>query len=150
MIEEYVPSNHQNDIFYERFIEQRSRDLINPSTTEEHDSFPFPIEPLRSIPSTSKPNRSSMHSNDSGITSTFASSCTPVLSYAISIETSTPIHLLLNKHNLINCRPGNSSVQFNNLFAIVPPAWLEVMSHRAMKSPNIIARSQITWILSQY
>ena len=69
MVEEYVPSDHQHDNFYERFMEQRTRDLSNPSTTEEHDSFPFPKEPLRSIPSTSKPKRYSMHSNNSGTSS---------------------------------------------------------------------------------
>ena len=90
MIEEYVTSDHQNDISYERFMEQRTRDLNNPSTTEEHDSFPFPIEPLRSISSTNKPQRSSMHSNDSGITSPLAYSRIPVLSPAIPAETSTP------------------------------------------------------------
>ena len=90
MIEEYVPSDHQNDNFYERLREQRTRDLKNSSTTEEHDSFPFLIDPLRSIPSISKPKRSSMQSNDSGITSPFASSRTPVLSPAIPTETSTP------------------------------------------------------------
>ena len=90
MMEEYVPSDHRNDNFYERFMEQRTRDLNNPSTTEEHDSFPFPIEPLRSIPSISKPKRSSMQSNSSGFTSPFASSRTPVLSPAISTEMSTP------------------------------------------------------------
>ena len=83
MIEEYVPSDHQNDNFYERFMEQRTRDLNNPNTAEEHDSFPIPIEPLRSISSTNKQQRSSMHSNDSGITSPLASSQTPVLSPAI-------------------------------------------------------------------
>ena len=88
-IEEYVPSDHQNDKFYERFMEQRSRDLNNPSRTEERDSFPFPIEPLRSLSSTNKPKRSSMHSNDSGITSPLASSRTAVLSPAIPTETST-------------------------------------------------------------
>ena len=71
-------------------MEQRARDLNNQATTEEHDSFAFPIEPLRSILSTNKPKRSSMHSNDSGITSPFASSRTPVLSPAIPTETSTP------------------------------------------------------------
>ena len=90
MIEEYVPPDRQNDNFSERFMEQRTRDLNNPSTTEEHDSFPFPMEPLRSFPSTTKPKRSSMHSNDSGISSPLASSRTPVLSPAIPIETSTP------------------------------------------------------------
>ena len=89
MVEEYVLSNHQNDNFYERFMEQRTPDLFNPSTTEEHDSFPFPIEPLRSISSPNKPKRSSMHSNDSGIISPFATSRTPVLSPAIPTETST-------------------------------------------------------------
>ena len=90
MIEEYVPSDHQNDIFYERFMEQRTRALNNPSITEEHGSFPFPIEPLRSISSTNKPKRSSMHGNDSGITSPIAFSRTSVLSPAILTETSTP------------------------------------------------------------
>ena len=65
MIEKYVPCDYRDDNFYERFMEQRTRDLINPSTTDEHDSFPFPIEPLRSISSTNQPKRSSMHSNDS-------------------------------------------------------------------------------------
>ena len=84
-----VPSDHQNDNFYERFMEQRTRDLNNPSTTEEHDSFPIPIEPLRSISSTNKLRRSSMHSNDSGTISAPASSRTPLLSPAIPTETSS-------------------------------------------------------------
>ena len=71
-------------------MEQRTRDLKNPSITEEHDSFQFPIEPLRSISSATKPKRSSMHSNDSGITSPLASSRTPVLSHANPTEISTP------------------------------------------------------------
>ena len=90
MIEEHVPSDHQNDKFYERFMEQRTRDLNKPSKTEEHDSFPFPIEPLRSISSTNQPKRSNMHSNDSGITSPLAFSRTPVLSPTIPAKTSTP------------------------------------------------------------
>ena len=90
MIEEYVPSDHQNDNFYERFMEQRTRKLNNPSTTEENDSFPIPIEPLRYFASTNKLKRSSMQSSDSGKTSTLASSRTPVLSPAIPMETSTP------------------------------------------------------------
>ena len=87
MIDEYVPSNYPNDNFYEGFMEQRTRDLNNPSATEEHDSFPFPIEPLRPSSSMNKSKRSSMHSNDSGITSPLASSRTPVLSPAIPVGT---------------------------------------------------------------
>ena len=90
MIEEYVPSDQQNDNFYERFMEQRTPDLNNPSISEEHDSFPFPIEPLRFSPPTNKPKRCSRHSNDSGITSPLASSRTLVLSPAITMGTSTP------------------------------------------------------------
>ena len=90
MIEKYVPSDHQNDNFYQRSMKQRSRDLNNPSTTEEHDSSPFLIEPLRSFSSTNKPERPSMHSKDSGITSPLVSSRTPVLSSAISVDTSSP------------------------------------------------------------
>ena len=90
MIEEYVPPNHQKDNFYERSMEQRTKDLNKPSTTEKHDYFPFPIERLRSSSSTNKPKRSSMHSNDSRITSPLAFSGTPLLSPAIQTETSTP------------------------------------------------------------
>ena len=71
-------------------MEQRTPDLNNLSTTEEHDSFPFPIEPLRSFSPTNKPKRSSMQSNDSGVTSPLAFFRTPVLSPAIPTETSTP------------------------------------------------------------
>ena len=150
MIAEYVPSNQQNDNFYEHFLEHCTRGLDNPSRTEDHGSFPIPIEPLQSIPSIRKPKRSSMQSNGSGITSPFASSRTPVLSPAIPTETSTPIHLLLSKHNLLNCRTGNTSVRFNKLFVTVPPEWPEKALIRALKSPNKTPRSQITRILSQY
>ena len=149
MIEEYVPYDYQKNNFYERFMEQRTRDLNNPSKAEAHDSFSIQIKPLRSISSTNKPKRSSMHSNDSGITSPLASSRTPVLSPAVPTEKSTPIHLLLSKHNMLNCRPGNTSVQFNNLFTIVAPSWPKIAFNRALKSPNTITRSQITRILSQ-
>ena len=47
VIEKNVPPDHQNYYFYECFMEQRAQNFKNPSTTEEHDSFPFPIEPLR-------------------------------------------------------------------------------------------------------
>ena len=150
MIEEYVPSDHQNDNFYERFMERRTRYLNNPSMTGVQDSLPFPIEPLRSISSTNKPKRFSTHSNDSRNTSPLASSRTPVLSPEIPMGTSTPIHLLLNQHNLLNCRSGNLLDQFNNLFVTVPPAWLEMALNRVPKSPNIVARSQFTRILSQF
>ena len=90
MIEEYVPFSHQDYNLYERFMEQSTEDLNNPNTTEDHVTFQFPIQPLRSLSSINKPKRSSMHSNDSGITSTFVSSCTPVLSSATIMETSTP------------------------------------------------------------
>ena len=70
-------------------MEQRTRDLNNPSITEEHDSSPFPKEPLRSVPSNSQ-KRLSTRSNDSEIISPHASSRTPVLSPAIPLERSTP------------------------------------------------------------
>ena len=123
MIKEYVPSDHQNDNFYERFMEERNRDLNFPSTAEEHDFIPFPIEPLRSVPSIHKSKRSSMQSNDSGITSPFASSRTPVLTPAIPTETSTPHPSSSQQAQLLNCRTGHTSVRFNNLFVTVPPEW---------------------------
>ena len=107
-IDEYVPSIHHNDNFYERYLEQRARDLYNPITTVERHSFPFPIEPLRSTSSTNKPKRSSTHSEDSGCTSSLTSSRTFVLSLAFPVDTSTPIHLLLSMHKLLNCCPGTS------------------------------------------
>ena len=92
MIGEHTHSNRQIDNFYKGFMEQRTRDLYNSSTTEKHVSFPFPIEPLQCFSSTNKPKRSSMHSNHSGIFSSLASSRNPVLSPAIPTETSTPHH----------------------------------------------------------
>ena len=77
-------------IFYERFKEQRARTSIEPCTTDEQDSFSFPIEPSGSILSTNKPKKLSTHSNDSRFTSQLAPSRTLVLSPAISIEKSTP------------------------------------------------------------
>ena len=149
MIEEYVPSDHQNDNFYERFMEQRTRNLNNPSTTEENDSFPIPIEPLRCFPSTKKPKRSSMHSNDSGITSPLASSRTPALSPAIAMETSTP-HPSSQHVQPAQLSSGNILAQFNKLFVTMPLAWLEIALYRALKSPNTIAHSPTIPILNQY
>ena len=147
MIEDYVPSNHQNDNFYERFMQQRSRDLNNPSITEEHDSFPFPIEPLRSILST----------NDLVCIVTILELLlhllllAPLCYHLQFLRKLQPlIHLFLSMHKLFNCRPGNMLVQFNNLFVRVPPAWLQIVLNRSLKSPNKFARSQITRILSQY
>ena len=149
MVEEYVPSDHQNDNFYERFMEQCTRHLNIPITTEEHDSFPFPIEPLRPIPSTSKPKRSSMHSKDSAITSPLASFRTPILSPAISMGTSTP-HPSSQAAQPAHLPLREPVAQFNNLFVTVPPVWLKIALNRLPKSPNIIARSQITRIFSQF
>ena len=71
MIDKNVPPDHQNDKFYDHLMEQRARYLINPITTEEHDSFLFSIEPLRSI-SLNPQKRPSTHSNDSWIISPLA------------------------------------------------------------------------------
>ena len=78
-------------------MEQRARTLNNPSTTYERDTFPFPIEPLRSISSTNKPKRLSMHSNDSEITSPLAFPGSHMLSPAVPVGTSTP-HPSTSKH----------------------------------------------------
>ena len=150
MIEEYVPSNHQNDNFYERFMEQRTGDLNIPTITEEHDSFPFPIEPLRSVSSTNKPKRSSIHSNDSGIT--FPLLLLSPLCYRLQFlrKLQPPIHLLLSMHRLLHCRPGNILARFNSFFVTVPPAWLKKALNLVPNSPNTIAHSPTTPIFSQY
>ena len=128
MIEKYVPSNYSNDNFYECFMEKRTRDLNNPSATEEHDSFPFPIEPLRPISSTNKQKRSSMHSNDSGITSPLASPRTPVLSPAIPVGTSTP---------------GSSSSQHNQPVQTPPREHLSPIQQFIRNSATRMARSSV-------
>ena len=141
--------DHQNDNVFQRFMDQRTRELNNPSTTEEHDSFPFPKEPLRSISPTNKPKRSNTHSNESWSSSPLATSRIYVQSHALPMETSTPIHLLLRMHKLLNRCPGNISVRFNSFLVTVPPAWLEIASTCAPNSLETIARNQIAAILSQ-
>ena len=130
-MEEYVPPDYRNDNFYERFMERRTRDLNNLSTTEEPDSFPFPIEPLRSIPSISTPKRSRMQSNDSGSISPLASSRTSLLSPAIPTETPTPHPSSSLQAQPAQLSPGNILVRSSNSFAIVPLAWLETALDRA-------------------
>ena len=125
MIEEYVPSDYQDDNFYERFMEQRTQDLNKPSTTDEHDSFPFPIELLRSFrPQTSR--------NDLVCIVTIQelllhSLLLALLCYLLQFLPKHPLpsHLLLKQHNLLICRPVNLLARFNNLFVIAPHEWLE-------------------------
>ena len=90
MTEEYVPLDRQDDNFYQRFMEQRARDLNNPSTTDKNDSFPFPIKPLPSALSKYHRKRLDTHGSDSGFSSPIALSRSMVLSPAAPIETSTP------------------------------------------------------------
>ena len=149
MIEDFVPSDHQNDNFYERFMEQRTRDLNNPITTEEHDPSPFPKEPFY-------PLRPQASRNDPVCIVTILELLLHLLLLAplcyrlhFPRKHQPSIHLL-SKHELLNCRPGNTSVQFNILFVRVPLAWSIIALNRALKSPNIIARSQITLIPGQY
>ena len=88
-----------------------------------------------------------MHSNDSGITSPFASSRTLMLSPAIPMETSTP-------------RPSSSQAAqpphlpprepLSPIQQFIRNSATRMTRNRAPKSPNIIARSQVTRILSQY
>ena len=90
-MEKYVPPDHQNDRFYERFTEQRARDLNNSSTTDEHDSLPFPIEPSQSTPSQNQRKLLDTHGSDSGVKSPLAFSPSPVLPPSNPIDTSTPL-----------------------------------------------------------
>ena len=149
MIEENVPSHYQNDNYYEHFMEQRARDLNNPSTIEEHDSFFFPMEPLRSISSTNKPRRPSTHSNDSGINSPLAYSRTPVLSLAISVETSTP-----NPSNSQHAQTAELSARehLSPIQQIIRNSATNMARKSAKlrsKEPKKIGCNQITPILSQ-
>ena len=69
MIEEYVPMDRRHDDFYERFMEQRFQKINNPRQSSTEDSFPFPIEPLRTAPITLPHKRVSNASSDSGVNS---------------------------------------------------------------------------------
>ena len=71
-------------------MEQRTRDLNNPSATEVLDSLPFPIESLRSSSSKDQGKRLSTHSSDSGINSPFALHRLPALSPATLLEITNP------------------------------------------------------------
>ena len=142
MIEEYVPPDHQNNNFYQRFMEQSARDLNNPTTTDEHDPFPFPVEPLQSILFKDQRKQLDTHSSDSGVNSPFVLLRSPTLSPATPIETSTPIHLLHSKPKLLNHHAKDRIARFNNLFAIVQIC--------APKSLSIFAHNRITPIFNQY
>ena len=69
MIEEYVPSDAHRDDFYERFMEQRVRQLNDPKDTSTDNSIPFPIMPLSSVPTVLPSKRISNTSEDSGVNS---------------------------------------------------------------------------------
>ena len=69
MIEEYVPMDRRHDDFYERFMEQRIRNLNNSEQLSMADSLPFPFEPLRTAPVTLPQKRVSNTSGDSGVNS---------------------------------------------------------------------------------
>ena len=72
MIEKYVSMDKRHDDFYERFMEQRIQKIYNPEQLGMEDSFPFPIEPLRTAPVTLPPKRVSNISSDSGVNSPHA------------------------------------------------------------------------------
>ena len=126
MIEEFVPSDHQKDNFYESFTEERTRDLNNAGTTEEHDSFPFPIEPLRSFPPTNKPKRLRRRVKILELLPHLL--LLAPLCYLLQFprKRQPPIHLLHSVHKLLNCHIGKISVQISNLFVTVPPEWLAI------------------------
>ena len=69
VIEEYVPSDTHRDDFYERFMERRVQQLIDPKGTATHDSIPFPMVPLSSAPTVLPTKRISNTSDDSGVNS---------------------------------------------------------------------------------
>ena len=89
MIEEYVPMGQRHDDFYERFMEQRIKNINNPRQANMEDSLPFPIEPLRTAPATLPQKRVSNTSSDSGVNSPH------VLSPALPITPEKPQHYLM-------------------------------------------------------
>ena len=69
MVEEYVPMDRHPDDFYERFMEQRIQKINNPGQSGMEESFPFPIELLRTAPVSLPQKRVSNTSSDSGVNS---------------------------------------------------------------------------------
>ena len=67
MIDEYVPHDHRDDDFYERFLEQQIRKLNNSTEPLAEDPFPFPIRPLPTAPAVTSHKRDSVTSSESGV-----------------------------------------------------------------------------------
>ena len=75
--------------------------MKKPSKTNEHDPFPFPIEPLRSSLSKNQRKTLDTHSSDSEINSQLALVRSPALSPATPIKTSNP-YPFTSKHAQVN------------------------------------------------
>ena len=76
MIEDYIPSDTHRDDFFERFVERRVQQLINPKETATDDSFSFPIVRLLSATTVLLTKRISNTSYDSGVNSSLTFSPT--------------------------------------------------------------------------
>ena len=88
-----------------------------------------------------------MHSNGSGITFPLASFRTPVLSPTIPAETSTPQP---SSSQAAQPPPLPPRESLGPIQEFIHNSATLMACNRASKSPNIIARSQITRILSQF
>ena len=67
MIEEYIPMETRRDDFYESFMEQGVQKLNNSDQFCMADSFLFPIESIRTVPTALPQKRISNTSNDSRV-----------------------------------------------------------------------------------
>ena len=107
MIEEYVPMDRRPDDFYERFMEQRMQKMNNPEQSGVEDSFPFPIDSIRTAPVTLPQKRVSKTSSYSGVNSPH------VLSPAMPIppDNSQP-HLLPSTSRMPPSKPLTAIQQF--------------------------------------
>ena len=100
MIEEYVPMDRRHDDFYERFMEQRFKNINNSEQFSMEDSLPFPIEPLRTTPVILPQKRVSNASSDSGVNSPH------VLSPAMPITPDNPQPHLIASTSRMNPPSG--------------------------------------------
>ena len=128
MIEKSVPPDHQNDDFYERFMEQRAPDLTNPSTSDEIYFFPFLIEPLQSIHLKIKGNEFIRWVTIRSLT--LHSLLFDHLRYYLQLplKNQSPIYLPHSNPKLLSRHLLDPLAQFNNLFVILP--------NYVPKSPN--------------
>ena len=120
MIEEYVPMNRRHDDFYERFMEQRIHKINNSDQPGMDDWLTFPIQPLRSAPSTLPRKRVSKTSKDSGV------------DYPLVLSPAMPVTPENSRHLQPNLKPSTS--RMSPLSGLLTPIQQFIINSRNSKN----------------